>query len=90
MEPVIAADPKWAVEQLIACPDPWLHRLILRRLTDEKDNTKLTANVTTLFENQTVWNNKDRTYDLLAALQAGLNGQQNLVLPKSWRYWPAN
>lgn len=84
MEPVVAADPKWAVEQLLACPDPWLHKLILRRLTDEKDNGKLAANLTTLFENRGVWNNNDRSYDLLAALQAGLAGRKAITLPKPW------
>lgn len=92
MEPVVAADPKWAVEQLLACPDPWLHKLILRRLTDEKDNAKLAANLTTLFDNRDVWSgrdpantgNKDRSYDLLAALQAGLAGRKGLPLPKPW------
>jgi putative heme-binding domain-containing protein len=84
MEPVVAADPKWAAAQLLECPDPWLHRLILRRLTDEKDNVKLAANLTTLFDNREVWNNKDRSYDLLAALQAGLAGRKAITLPKSW------
>lgn len=84
LEPVVAADPKWAAEQLLACPDPWLHKLILRRLTDEKDNAKLAANLTTLFDNPAVWNNKDRSYDLLAALQAGLAGRKGLPLPKPW------
>jgi putative membrane-bound dehydrogenase-like protein len=84
MEPVIAADPKWAVEQLLACPDPWLHKLILRRLTDEKDNAKLAANLTTLFDNQKIWSNNDRSYELLAALQAGLAGRKGLPLPKPW------
>ncbi len=65
-------------------PRPWLHKLILRRLTDEKDNAKLAANLTTLFENQAVWNNKDRSYDLLAALQSGLAGRKSLPLPKPW------
>jgi putative membrane-bound dehydrogenase-like protein len=84
MESVVAADPKWAAAQLLACPDPWLHKLILRRLTDEKDNAKLTANLTTLFDNRDVWNNKDRSYDLLGALQAGLAGRKGLALPKPW------
>lgn len=84
MEPVVAADPKWAAEQLIACTDPWLHKLILRRLTDEKDNAKLAANLTRLFDNREVWNNKDRSYDLLAALQTGLAGRKAITLPKSW------
>jgi len=84
MEPVVAADPKWGVQQLLDCPDPWLHKLILRRLTDEKDNAKLTANLTTLFDNRDVWNNKDRSYELLAALQAGLAGRKAITLPKPW------
>ncbi|MGC4005922.1 MAG: c-type cytochrome [Pirellulales bacterium] len=84
MEPVVAADPVWAAEQVETCPDPLLVKLILRRLCDVKDPAALAANLKPLFVRESLWKDDARTYDLLAALQSGLAGQKSIPLPEGW------